>query len=640
MIARLIRAALWCERNLVLLTWAVMVALLALSCCSRPAVAQVVRVANLAPVPYSGWKRTTIDVAPPRQVGRVGDVVFVQGRRAGLDVWCVDLLVTLAAGETRAIDLATAEAFDWSRAPLPADPLAWFGGVARIGGSLLPLVELQADGAGYTAHLRARTGRMLCADLWLTWYPDRPGWAVGELMLTASNPGVPDMGETLPADLVLSFGDAVALAPGSPAFGAGVITAGTRWADGQARAFPIAFVWLRHLRLATDWASVGAVSMCGIGAVGIRQLLADGNPLVPAGCSARAWATPLFAESLRRLHTWEPGLVGPAPQSGATGAQEDQVFVRGEPLLADGVGTEWIALAGAMRMAARPCHHLEADGAPLDLDRHPQLRFWDGRAHWHTGVSPDQLGKPRSLSIDETAGWWGPDVEHWLLNTLAAASRLTGSPALQHLLGAQARVYLLQWTVAPGLSTSQTYAARAVGWEGIGVVHLWRALEDRALAARVRDRWLQRLDAILLPQLGAKPNDIWDVRVDDARLGAGAWWIPWQQSVGAYGLDFAGAVFARADARAVALRAAQRVLADAWVRDGTQWLTRPQMAVAGGGPADGSFDLFGMPLAVAVVLRGSPASAPEPASSIWAWLLGQTAGGDMHARSWIAPGVR
>jgi len=63
--------------------------------CALPA--QIVRVANFSGAPYAGWKRTTIDVAPPRLVGRVGDVLYVVGRQVGLDVAVADQTRTPSA---------------------------------------------------------------------------------------------------------------------------------------------------------------------------------------------------------------------------------------------------------------------------------------------------------------------------------------------------------------------------------------------------------------------------------------------------------------------------------------------------------------------------------------------------------------
>jgi hypothetical protein len=85
-----------------------------------------------------------------------------------------------------------------------------------------------------------------------------------------------------------------------------------------------------------------------------------------------------------------------------------------------------VVYLSALQMAHRPCHHREADGTQFDPSTHPDLVFWDGRAHWHTGVSPDQLGKPRGLSREETSSWYGPDVEHAITTPLFAAARYNG----------------------------------------------------------------------------------------------------------------------------------------------------------------------------------------------------------------------
>ncbi len=593
--------------------------------------AQVVRLANYSPAPFSGWKRTTIDVMPEHRVGTVDGVLYVVGRPVGIDTHVLDLRVTLAAGQELEVDLGSASPGKWALAPLPAAPLQHFGDLPRLAGLPMAILALQPDGAGYTVHFRARTGRLFATDLWVTWYPDQPGWCHGEALTVASNPAVPDMTDTIGA-LPLTFGDAIPFIPGGEA----IVPPNTSFGDGQGRAVPITFIWLRHLRSAMDWSSVGAAANLGVCAVGIDRLLADGNPSYSEGFKVRDWTSSRFAESVRLLHTWERALVGPSRVSGDTGAQEDQVFVRGEALLPGGVGAETIAYLAALKMAGRPCHQLEADGSQVQvLGRTGQrLVFWDGRVHWHLGVSPERMGKPRGLTRSDTNGWNGPDVEHWFYNTLAAGARLTGSPALQHLLAAQARIYKLQWTTEPGWSNSSPFAARATGWEGIMAVHLWRDLEDRNLAEMVRQHWLDRLRLVILPALSIR--EFWDVRVNDARLGTGAWWMPWQQAVGAYGLDLASEQFGKTEGRELALRAARVVLRDAYVlgADG-RWKTRPIMAVDGRGDENESFNNFGMPLAVATVLRHDPDD--EQARSIWKQHLVDTANG---SQSWTAPGVR
>lgn len=298
-----------------------------------------------------------------------------------------------------------------------------------------------------------------------------------------------------------------------------------------------------------------------------------------------------------------------------------------------GLGAEQVAYFGALKTLARPCHHLLADGTIVDpTTAEPRLIYWDGVPHWHTGVSPNRLGKSEWPTIEQTHGWAGPDVEHWLLNTTAAASRLYDSRALQWELRHQAFLYFGQWTTTPGWSTTQPYAARAVGWEGIAAVHLWRGLEDRALAERVRTHWQKRANDVILPAW--RDRDIVDIRSNDPRLGPGDWWMPWQHAVGAYGLDLACAQIGPAEGRAVALRVARAVVDLAWVKVGDRWQSRAQMPVVGESPADESFNYFGCSLAVAVVLRHEPDN--ERARSIWAQLVATPERG----ASWLAPGIQ
>ncbi len=613
---------------------AVLILIAVAQCAASPAPAQVVHAANYAPTVFDGWKRCTVDVMPPHEAGQVPGARYVLGRPIGLDVRVIDLQLRLDPGEVRSIDLSAAQPLAFVRGPLPAAPLAFFG-QPSIAGVPLQVVGLQPDGAGYLAHLRARVGPMLCCDLWLWWYPDAPGWAVGEVIITASNPSVPDATAAVPGDLCLLFGAADVVVPGlqpepsnlqgARAGGARLLPAGGVLADGQARSFPLVLVWRQHLRTVDDSSSAGAAANLSVCANGIARLWPDGNPTLAAGTSPLAWTISHWAGAIASLHRWapEPG-VGPNPRSPDTGAQADQVFVGAECIGPAGLGAEQVRYLVALSQSRRPCHHLEIDGSLLRLAQHPQLKFWDGRAHYRSDVSPDRLGKSRLLAESETQGWWGPDVEHWLFNNLTVAARLTGSPALQWQLEAQARVFLLQWVTFP-----YAYAARAVGWEALGVLHLWHNLEDRALAEQVRAGWLRRLDTVLLPQLLSKPNDWWDVHIDP-RLGTGEWVMPWQQAVGAYWVDRAGATFGRADARALALRGARRAM-DAWQLQGGQWLTYWNLAVDGRGVLSHDANNFGMPLAPAVVLRHEPND--EKARAVWAQVAPD--GGQ-----WIAPGVR
>lgn len=613
-----------------------MLLLLSLLLFAVAAPGQVVRVANLSSLPFSGWKRTTIDALPAQPSGVAGGMLYVVGRQTGSDVHVVDLHVSLAPGQEISVDLASGASTAWSRGPLPANAAVWFGGPVTIGGVPMQIVDLVADGAGYTFHLRARPLPMLVADLWFTWYPDQPGWCHGEIALTASNPTLPDLEAIVPPGFELRFGSALVLPLGGVPWD--LLPSGLTLADAQARILPVTFAWPQHLVSTAGWNSMTAAAGGGIGAVGIARLLVDGNPVYPPGFSARQWMQARWSQAIAGLHTMAPPVCGPAKLSAVAGQQEDQTFVRGEALLADGVGAEWIAYWSALKLAARPCHHLEENGDLLDLAQHvnPRLVFWDGRPHWSPIVSPDRLGKNGMPTLTETKGWWGPDVEHWLMNTLAAAARLTGSPACQWLLGHQARIYQLQSTTIPGLATTSPFAARAVGWEGILAVHLWRELEDRAMAGQVRSHWQNRVATVIAPAYGNRPDGIWDPRLDDPRLGKGWWWSPWQQAVGAYGLDLGCTVLGPAFGRDIARAAAAVVLRKSFALDGSGiWRNRAALALDGRYDPSQIFYLFGTPMAVAVMLRHDP-QHPQ-ANAIWSQMRAAAAAPEQF--SWFAPGV-
>lgn len=592
--------------------------------------AQLVRVANFSGSTVTGWVRATTDWqdAPTAGVVQPDDtapaVRYVLGRRIGLDARTIDLRLELAAGEVATVDLRHAKPLDW------AHPLNLDRGDPVVAGTQLHRISSTPDGAGFLEHWRARLTAHLVADLWLVVYADT-GWARGELVVCASTTAPHEPTAALPQDLTLRWPGAVASVPGAPSSGLGPLLTreDVRIADGQARSWPLVVVWPRLLQK-EDWAMASANLGLGIAANGIGRLWPQGNPRLPAGASPLAWTHEHLPDALASLHRWAPPRrLGVAAYSRQTGNQEDQVFVGAELAGTAGLGAETVRYLVALAQSRRPCQFREPSGELLQLDRHPQLNLWDGAPHWDHRQSPDRLGRSRSPTATEASNWYGPDVEHWLMGTLCLAYHVTGSPALQQQIDMQARLYLLQWTIDSRLATTNVWIARAIGWEGLGVVLLWHRLEDRVLAAAVRDRWLARLDRVLLPRLAR--SDIWDVRRDDPRLGKGDWWFPWQQSVGVYGLDLAGRTFGRADARAAAHRGALRVVQDGWRQANGRWSPIPQKPVDGDGALNDSWTQWGMPLGVATVLLNDPAH--EKARSVWAQILRESGGGG----PWLPP---
>lgn len=589
----------------------------------------MIRLANYGLHTYNGWVRTTIDKLPPHTSGPR----HVVGRKIGSSTWAVDVKVeNLPAGKFLDIDLDTEPFAPFQLGANPANGDEFFGGVPSINGIPFQHENVVVDGSAYTMRMHCRVDRLMHVRMWVTWRPSEPWMMRAECVVTCSNPSVPDI-VAAPPPLIFQWGDALV-----NVLGRGwtkTLVENSTFADGQARAFPLTLIWLRHLPQ-EFFETTLAVVTDSIAAVGLTQLLPGGNPRLPLGFSAGQWTRDRYPEAVRRLHTWEEPLCGPSKRSADTGAQEDQVFVRGECFARDGVGAEKVAYLSALKLFGRPCHHLEADGRIADPIDHPNAEFWYGRPH---AALPDRLGKTASPSLELTHGWEGPDREHWLYNTLAAAARLTGSFALQWELEHQARLFLFSETLPslqPTWFTSGADAARSIGWAGILAVHLWHCLEDRALAQRVADRWVSRVKEVYIPQLWNKSFNIWDKRMDDPRLGAGAWWIPWQQAVGAYGLDLACAEIGPLEGREIALKGAKVVLENAWVF-GPRWTSKAQMPVIGGTfpLPDESFNYFGMPLAVAVVLKHEPTN--ERAQAVWKQLL--TSEARSNDLAWLPPEI-
>lgn len=588
-----------------------------------------IRLANLTPLRFEGWARGTCDhgLAPGDTfAGATSDgtpVLAIAGPRTGLETVALDVHTKLEAWEELTLDLETSPPV--AAGPLPADLLSHFGGPVRVSGVDMQLAGWGIEGAGWTAHLRLRVSTMFHVDVWLTYYHDQP-WVTGEFMVTCSNAGQPDLTAAAP-EMRLEFGDGVVAALGLP-MGAPMVRAGETFGDGQARVIPFGILWPRHVVRPEQFASFVAAKDGAVIVRGCTRSFHDGNISFPQGFSARAWAAQHLPRAVALVHNWEPAPLGWAPDSGQTGAQEDQCFTGVESLLPDGAGAQLVNYLAALEMANRPCHHLEAMGNMVDSIDRPALRMFYSRPH-HSGS--DRLGKPRDLTVAEANGWNGPDAQHWFFSRLAMAARFTGSPACQRLLEHQARNYLIQLTVGGG-ATSAIWSSREIGWEGIAAVHLWRELRDRGLAERVRHHWHERAEWIAsrLPTSGP-----WDVRVNDDRLGTGSWWMPWQQALGAYGIDLACRVLGDGGSHLglIALRGAQLVVDRAWTNDGSRWVEHELLAVDGRKQRSGMFTTSWLPLALAVVLRHDPTN--ERAQAIWTQVL-LDAGG---VSKWIAPGV-
>ncbi len=534
--------------------------------------AQTVRVANNSGAPFHGWIRTTIDQKPPYEAGEVDGCLWVVGRELAPSLWSVDVRPAKLPTATRAeFNLAKSTAAKFTLGPLP-NPLAHFGGWPTVGGVALTPISLDTDGAAWSVHLQCRPAPLLVADVWARWYPDQPGMIAAEAVVTASNPAIPDLFYTAPAGgLRFAWGPAWIWSPGGVYDGT-LVPAGTRLCDGQCLSAVLSLGWPQYWQDQFGPAQFAAQSGRSVSAVGAAVLASS----PPASFDGAAWTGQHLPRAFAHQRVWETPTLGPAANSSQTGAQEDQVWVRGEAFAErSGVGCEQVAYMIGMATARRPCHHREQNGTLADPAAHPGVMFWFSRPHPATN---DLLGKPRVPTEADTTGWIGPDREHWLINTTAAGYRLTGSRALQNELRQHAMILLWQETVPsekPGWSTNGSDAARSAFWVALVAQHLDRNLEDRALADRVLARIGKRVTEVYLPAWGAKPADIWDVRLD-ARLElapgrSGS--MLWQQAVASYGVWLMGEMTGNAAAKQVALRGAKAAMDFGWQQDATgRWI--------------------------------------------------------------------
>jgi hypothetical protein len=610
----------------------------------------VIQVANYSPNSVSGWLRVKHDgepIAYPRIYAKHPFLVVpvrMEGEAQVVDVYADKL----APGHIEKIDGPSGDSASWTppKLPTPQDVVQQFGGLPSLGAREFVLVSAQVEGAAIVAHFRVVANSWV-ADFRLRYYPDMPAVVHGELAVTCT-------AERAVGPMILWWGMA----------GVRQLWGWERMIDfdlahGQSKRIPLTLLFADHLR-GDQYASAGALIEGQIVGHGITRLWADPSlPAVP-GFQARAWHWRNMTATIHALRTGTAPPIGPAANSSVSGEQEDQLLHVGtEAMQPDGIGCERVRLLAAHCLGMRPIHFLEADGSPLKLNR-PGLHMWDGRPLWR--ISDDKLGATREMRPEDFRGWWGPDSQHFLAQTLLAAARLNASPMLQDQLGHWCRAYLYGRSANPAVSTSGIFSSRGMAYEAIFAVEVRRTLADQSLAnavvQRFRDRWVN----VIEPYLARMPRGIAYIHRDDPRLGAGEWTITWQNALCAGGLDLAGRFFDMPILRQFAREIAEHIVQNAWMDFGG-FVTAPVMPVgqtdspidptqalravhedagipmvslqtdAPPGLYSPSFNHYAMPLAVHVVLRND--TLRDKARAIWNHLLAST---DPKARRWM-PGL-
>jgi hypothetical protein len=612
------------------------------------------------------WVRRTWDgihITQPLTSGRA--YLIPTNIRHG-DVQLVDVRIDrIDAGQQVEIHPVTfGPATDWTKPSLAK--IAQQMGFVLLDGVAMGFVADGSSFDGVFASLHLRTHDFSgWVDVWLEWSPLQPYVATGIMTITHGREDSQELAwidqeRDVLARLRVGNGIVVPYLPKQ--------TGPWRAFDGQTRRIPFAVFWPGLARDAGEWINAALVANQQIRGHGIGKLWPVGNPHpTPRPWKPVDWMRRHHAEAKMSLALddgWPS--IGPAKQSGVTGAQEDQIFHPGsEAMRPDGIGCELVRWLAAHNQAKRDGAYLDQRGEHIGPES--GVRLWDGIIDFRFTPEAARRGKTRQRTLQDSLGMQGPDTQHWLINTKVAAARLTGCPVLQKDLEGEVQRYLMTRSRDPRSAQSATFSAREWGYECWNVVLLHENLRNRGMAWTVFWHLSHRMDLRLEP-LALAGADLIHTFTDDRRLGDGEWTICWQDAWAAYGIDVAcDVLFGEGTGdqlRQFARRIAERVWWSAWRKVGDQWQVAPalptsyapgldteQPVLASGwvyedagigeppasltdAPPDvwgTSFLHYGMPCALAVLLRHDP---DHPCREAWDYLLRSD---DTVSRRWMPP---
>lgn len=660
-------------------------------------VSHPVRIRNLTGSRFRGWHPINTDATVTDIYGITNGTQWVRGNVTGLDTRAVDVLLDLPGNSDLVLNNLVAGSVTAPTVVTPAPPQS---GAPNIGGGAMTLVSTTTDGQATVYHYRRRVSGISTApgapvrpnafvvDMWARWYPNEP-WMRAEVLVNFSDQTITDM-QCLWPDHRLTWGGGILTILGRAIAEGSIIANGEQFDDGQSRALTVLWTFLGAIRGAEDVESLQALSLWGITGHGIKTYHPDGppnhytwtggQPSYPLGVRSDNWGSIALPGAIQRLHNWLPSPWGIKNTAQDTGEQQDQMFVRAEPML--DIAATLPTYLEAFNWAKKPCSYREPDGTWVTGTNHPTLRLWWGRPFRQGTVgtgSPDKLGKTSDLESSPGWGgtrWLGPNLEHWLTNGLAAACRYVVSPMLQAINSNWANVYLMQRFVDPRppeqggeYAYAGLFSDRDIMWEPVNVVHWHRGLADRTLAAAVVARFLARL-APSGPQgaihrwIFTEPNttvpgngdgSIWrvflDAAGDSAALPNLPGWLPWQQGPACwcmdYGLRHVGTAPLQALYAPKLLAAAKRVLDAVWWFEGSppRWVEYERMSVLGIRDRDGvnGWDHKFFPPVIPFLLRYQADLTPTEAAkanAIWAQMEAESGPnplGQGHDRSWFPP---
>lgn len=524
-----------------------------------------IKLGNYSGHDFRGWKRLVIDWEPPAESGTFDGGAYVMGKQSGLDCRVMDLHVALKSGEIRELDfgdsLPPANEVDGDELARPANQQPPSAPPApSIAGQPMLVRTFEPNGAGFDIHFRTRIFPMLVVDLFVTIYPNQP-WADGTLIVTASNPTIPDMVGEIPDNFELTMGPGAVILPQGP-----LVRAGETMATGQSRPPIPVSIFFPTLANEEQTKSAAASMSMAIAGIGVNRVWPKGNPLWVDG-TATQWIAEHYGRVWANLREWRADKLGIKANANTSGSEGDQVFVGSA--CAQGIpGAELVAKGIAYGYARRPVQHLEPDGSHLDIDGHPDLCFYNG-VPFPPGGSTDLLGKPRVASMLETH-YWRDWAEHEFFNWLAVAHRMTGDRALQWQIHNQATKWWFSMTMDPRFTTTDRAGnPREWAWKCLAAYHLWNNLDDRRLADRIKERFIDYFPATN-KWVG---KDLWKVSDASSLHNSGYTdnWMAYQQSPAAYFTHLCGITFNHQPAIDLGLAGAKACIERAYSYENGRW---------------------------------------------------------------------
>lgn len=271
--------------------------------------------------------------------------------------------------------------------------------------------------------------------------------------------------------------------------------------------------------------------------------------------------------------------LGSRKYPGSTGDQEDFGATKGTFVTVGHQPAMLMMLSySAMADLYRPGAMLYEPGPdgvlrPLDPSAHPNWVTWSGYTHYHTGVSPDRIGKTNPFGAEAT-GWISYDEEHRGQQNLAAVCALYDHPIAQ-LLVAMSSIVDIAMVKNPD-QTERLGPARGVG----RTLNAWAQFTRICKHPVARQRFLQRINArmqaaIDFPLMKSNgPVKVMAWGMPDGRKPIfwpntdilAPWWSAWEHgllSVGLYNLYKAtGDLRAMAALRTVCTTMVTEALAD------------------------------------------------------------------------------